>query len=525
MHIWEEIMKSTPPNFVCIVADQLRFDMLGCSGHPVVKTPNIDKLAKRGIRFNRCYTVQPMCMATRSTWLTGWTPRGHGVRCNGIPLDTRIPTMPQALRKAGYKTHSIGKIHANPWMPHKDFDADHLHPAEWPEAISLWDNGKIKRLENYYGFESVDALCGWWSGNYGQWLQEREPGFRELVSPPGGVAVTPQGILEVPETSYPSRLPKELHYTQWSTECSNAFFDTAKKSGQPFFLWHSIPDPHPPFSVSEPYYSMYQNCDMPEPCRREGELDDLPPHYKKMFKTDVKTAGRMAATDVDAKVEKEAIRTVCGIITQWDDMVGRIMGQLEEKELMDNTVIVVMSDHGQMLGDHWMHNMPPSHLDSVVRVPSIWYCSGKFRPGDVSQALISHLDFVPTILDLAGVEPLEGRIPPHPEAPQQRPALPGKSFAGILNGETETTQDSVIIENDEDYLGMRQRSIITENWHMTCYIGEEYGELFDTKNDPGQLYNRWDDPDCQNTKRELQVQMLYRFAETDRTLPRRMGHA
>ena len=140
-------MKNKKPNFVCIVADQLRFDMLGCSGHPVVKTPNIDKLAKNGVRFDRCYTVQPMCMATRSTWITGWTRRGHGVLCNGIPLNEEIPTMPEALKQAGYKTHSIGKIHANPWMPHEDLDIDQLDPAEWPEAIPLWASGNINKLD------------------------------------------------------------------------------------------------------------------------------------------------------------------------------------------------------------------------------------------------------------------------------------------------------------------------------------------------------------------------------------------
>ena len=139
--------------------------------------------------------------------------------------------------------------------------------------------------------------------------------------------------------------------------------------------------------------------------------------------------------------------------------------------------------------------------------------------------MISHIDFVPTVLELANVAPLEGRVPPRPEAPQQRPALPGKSFAKILKGETKKTQDSIIIENDEDYLGMRQRTLVTDEWHITCYIGEEYGELFNLKNDPEQLTNRWDDPECNEVKRELQVCLMYRFAETDRTLPRRIAHA
>ncbi|MCG2661050.1 MAG: sulfatase-like hydrolase/transferase [Kiritimatiellae bacterium] len=519
-------MKNIKLNFVCIVADQLRFDLMGCAGHPVVQTPNIDRLASNGVRFDRCYTVQPMCMATRSTWITGRTPRGHGVRCNGIPLKKDIPTMPEALMQAGYKTHSIGKIHVNPWMPHEDYDLQKLVPGNWPEAIKLWDSGQITQLpQPYYGFETTDALCGWWSGNYGQWLRKREPNFRELVRPPEGINVNKQGVLDVSEQTYPSRLPLELHYTQWATECSKRFFESVRDSEHPFFLWHSIPDPHPPFSVSEPYYSMYASAVMPEPVRRKGELDSLPPHYKRLFENDLMTDGRIARTNVPRNIEISAQRTVCGIVTQWDRMVGRILGQLEETGLMENTVIVVMSDHGQMLGDHWMHGMPPAHLDGILRVPSVWYCPGIFEENKVNKALISHLDFAPTILNLAGVPVPEGNVPPRPEAPAQRPPWPGKSFVPLLKGEKEKIQDSVIVENDTDYLGIRQRTVITGDWQINCYIGEEYGEVFDLKNDPGQLYNLWNEPDYREIKRDLQILLMERFAGTDSTLPRKMGHA
>lgn len=519
-------MNKSNLNFVCIVADQLRFDLLGCTGHPVVKTPHIDKLAGNGVRFNRCYTVQPMCMATRSTWLTGRTPRGHGVRCNGIPLRTDISTMPEALMQSGYRTHSIGKIHVNPWLPHEDLDTEKLDPESWPEAISLWDSGRIKQLPTpYYGFETADALCGWWSGNYGQWLKKRKPDFKEFIRPPEGIKINAQGMLESPDISYPSHLSSELHYSRWSTECSERFFESVKASQEPFFLWHSIPDPHPPFSVAEPYFSMYKDCEIPEPMRREGELEILPPHYKRLFEEDTKTAGRIAKTNIPDDIEKAALQTVYGIVTQWDDMVGRIVKQLEDNDLLENTIIVVMSDHGQMLGNHWMHNMPPTHLDGVLRVPCIWYCPGIFKQNKVSDALVSHLDFAPTVLDLAGVPIPEGNIPPQPEAPQQRPPWPGKSFATLLKGDADRIQDSVIAENDADYLGLRQRTVITEDWHLTCYIDEEYGELFDLKNDPEQLYNLWNDVEFKTIKKDLQVLLMERFAETDSTLPRRLGHA
>jgi arylsulfatase A-like enzyme len=269
---------------------------------------------------------------------------------------------------------------------------------------------------------------------------------------------------------------------------------------------------------------MYADAEMPEPARREGELDALPPHYKRMFEQGMLTAGRAARTSIPRDAEIQAQRVVSGIVSQWDAMVGSLMDLLQARGLMENTIVVVMSDHGQMLGDHWMHNMPPTHLDGVARVPAIWQGPG-IEAGQVVSGLASHLDFAPTILDLAGVPIPEGRTPPEPEAPAQRPPWPGRSLLPILSGKADTVQDSVIIENDEDYLGLRQRTLVTAGHHITCYAGESYGELYDLQNDPHQLQNLWDVPSCRELRRDLQVALLDRLIETDATLPRRMGHA
>ena len=460
-------------------------------------------------------------MATRATFLTGRTPRGHGVRCNGIPLDPSLPTFTQALKEAGYRTHAIGKIHANPWMPHKAFNSASLNPAEWPEAIPLWDANRITDVPlPYYGFESVDILCGWTSGHYRQWLQEREPNFKALLGPPPTEAVK-----ETPESTFPSQLPTDLNYTYWASDCSDRFLADIAPQQQPFFLWCSIPDPHPPYSVAEPYYSMYDPENMPEPIRREGELESLPPHYRHLFERGIPTAGRFARTDIPREQERKAAAVVCGIVTQWDAMVGRIMAQLQQYGLADNTVVTVLSDHGQMLGDHWMRSMPPSHFDGNLRVPAVWWYPKEFEQNHESPALASHLDFAPTILDLAGVPIPEGRVPPTPECAQQRPPWPGRSLAPILRGQQTHVQESVIAENDADYLGMRQRTLITERYHITAYIGETYGELYDLQSDPKQLYNLWSSAAHQAIRNSLLIRMLHRFAETDSTLPRRLGHA
>ncbi|HRU05989.1 MAG TPA: sulfatase-like hydrolase/transferase, partial [Candidatus Brocadiia bacterium] len=304
-----------------------------------------------------------------------------------------------------------------------------------------------------------------------------------------------------------------------------AFLDKAARSGRPFFLWLSIPDPHPPYTAPAPWCDMFRPEDMPAPARREGELDSLPPHYRRLYETGVPTAGRIAPTRIADDARQRAAAMVCGMAAQFDAMAGRVMKRLEELGLGENTVTVFMSDHGQMLGDHWMFSMPPSHLDGSLRVPCIWRFPGRFPAGRVCSGLASHLDFAPTVLDLAGVAIPEGPTPPAPEAPGQRPPWPGRSLRPMLTGEAESVQESVIAENDEDYLGLRLRTLITQDYHITLYAGERYGEMFDLRRDPRQLHNLWDEPGALGLRNSLLAQLADRFAQTDSVLPRRMGHA
>ncbi len=516
----------TPPNFLFIVADQFRHDLLGCAGHPVVKTPNLDRLASQGVRFDRCYSVHPLCMATRATWFTGLVPRAHGTRCNGVPLDTSLPTLPGALLAAGYRTHGIGKIHMNPYFPQGDIDVDTMLPRDWPEAGPIWLSRRIERLPSpYYGLQTVDFMGGNGHNVYGQyadWLLEREPRGRELLAPGPGVKFSFEKSVEA---TWPSRLPEELHLTRWASECAEEFLSEAARADRPFFLWVSIPDPHPPYTAPPPWCGMYVPEDVVMPVRREGELDDLPPHYRQLFETGIPTAGRIAPTNVPENCHRQTVAMAYGMVSQFDAMVGSVLASLEKHGLADDTVVAFMSDHGQMLGDHWMYSMPPCHMDGTLRVPSIWRAPGRFAEGVTSDALVSHLDLAPTVLDLAGVPIPEGPAPPVPEAPLERPAWPGRSMSPLLKGEVARIQDSVIAENDADYLGMRMRTLITKDHHITIYAGESFGELYDLASDPDQLHNLWNDPSSRELKRDLQVQLMYRFAETDNTLPRRMGHA
>ena len=162
---------SERPNFLIITTDQHNPTCFGYAGHPVVRTPNIDALARSGIVFSRAYVPNPVCMPTRASLFTGLAPSGHGVRMNGIPLGRQVPTMTQALLDAGYGTHCVGKIHLSPTNLPNGLSPDDVDPMEYPEAMALWKSGRIKDMPlPYFGLETVDFVAGHGPSSWGQYL-------------------------------------------------------------------------------------------------------------------------------------------------------------------------------------------------------------------------------------------------------------------------------------------------------------------------------------------------------------------
>ena len=492
-------------------------------GNSVVKTPNIDRIAQSGVRFNSAFVNNPLCMPSRSTLFNGLTPRSHGVRTNGIPLDPKIPTMTEALRQAGYRTHGVGKIHLNSFGLPKGLDPEKINPLDHPESRYMWSQGKIKKLpEPYYGLETIELANGHGSyiyGDYLNWLKEKHPDAVSMLDPKSG---TPSASKA--EQLWKMPLPEELHVSKWIGDKAISFLENegAKK---PFFLWCSFPDPHHPYCAPQPWADMYDPADVQMPNRREGELESLPPHYKKIFEESIPLSGRSSPTKMSDEQIRDIIAMTYGMISLVDHHIGRILDMLQKLDLRKKTVIVFMSDHGDMMGDHWIINKGPFHFDGLVRVPFLWSWQDHFEFRMSTNALVSLLDFAPTILDLAGVPIPEGNAPAVPEASNMLPPWAGNSIKPILTGKESSVQDSVLVENDEDYLGLRLRTIITKEYKMTVYPGQTYGELFYRQNDPCELKNLWDDPDYQKIKQELYAKLLEKIIMTDNRLPRRICHA
>jgi arylsulfatase A-like enzyme len=511
------------PSFLCFITDQQRFDHWGGAGNAAIRTPNLDRLAAGGLVFDRAYVANPLCMPARATLFTGRTPRGHGVRTNGIPLDRSIPTMTGALREAGYRTHGVGKVHLTPFEAPNGYGAEELDPREWPECRQLWEAGRVRSLpQPYFGLERVEFAGGhgsWAWGEYVNWLNEKHPEGARLLSREAG-RETESGA----EQSWVSAVPEELHCSTWVGDRTVEFLKEQAGREEPFFLWCSFPDPHHPFCPPEPWASMYERSEMPPPTRREGELDDLPPHYRRAFEEGLPLSGRRAATKIGDEQLREVLALTYGLVSLVDKQIGRVMAALEEAGLRESTVVTFMSDHGDMMGDHWMLNKGPFHFDGLLRVPFLWAGSG-IASGRRTSTLASQLDFAPTVLDLAGMDIPEGIVPRRTEAPEQMPAWPGRSLRPVLEGAAPSVREAVLVENDEDYLGLRLRTLVTDRWQLTVYGGQEYGELFDLREDPGQLHNLWTSPQHQDVKAELHRRLLHEVVETDSALPRRLGHA
>ncbi|MFH1927391.1 MAG: sulfatase-like hydrolase/transferase [Chloroflexota bacterium] len=500
------------PNILVIITDQLRQDHLGCYGNTIVRTPNLDRLAVQGVRCDRHYVNNPLCMPSRSTLFTGMTPRGHTVRANGINLPLHFPVLPGILASHGYQSHMVGKLHLT----------NHVKNVPWHRTEDD-ECAKLKEGLPVRGFESGEMSIGhgnYMRGAYLDWLEQK------LDGAPSPWDLTHEGMGYGAEQCYYTEITEELHHSTWIGERTIDFLEERDRN-RPFFLWCSFPDPHHPYCPPQEYAEMYPPEEMPLPARREGELDSLGPHFQLAYKGTQMLAGRFfhEPTLMTDMQYREIIGLTYGMVSLIDVNVGRILDTLRALDLEQDTIVIFTSDHGDVMGDHWLMNKGPFQFEGLLKVPFIVRWPGKYASSREISCLTSHLDFLPTTLDILGLAYPEGDVPDPPEAPRQRPPLVGASMASLLAGSTEPIHTAVLVENDEDYIGSDLRTVITERYKLTCYSGHDFGELFDLQEDPDELHNLWDVPEHQTLKLEMKAKLLEMIMDTESPLPRRLSHA
>ena len=515
------------PNVLVFVTDQQRADWLGCAGNPVLRTPNIDRIAATGVRFARAYCANPVCMPSRATLITGLLPSDHGVRANGINLSPHAVVLPEILRRAGYRTALVGKPHFSCWWatPERTPNITCIDPSVLPEARHVWEQRLVSKLPApYFGFEE-SAFVGGHSasvfGEYLHWLQDHHPRTAADLTERAGVRPS------LHRDNYFSPVPEELYYTEWITERAVQAIDRCRGE-RPFFLWCSYPDPHEPFGPPAPWHSRYHAHDMPRPEAWDDDRALMPPHYQFDYYADrMRVAGGPVRADDRTLAQIAEMRALAyGMMGLVDQGVGRILDHLQHRGLWENTIVVFLSDHGELMGDHGILYKGPYHYQGVLRVPLlVSWPGGGVRGGHTADGLVSLLDLMPTLLELTGVpypqEPFDdfrgpeaAQIAGHRSMYDGVPRLPGQSLAPLLTGRAESVQDSVLIENDEDYRGLSLRTLVTDGAIYTRYRGNRHGELFDLTADPVQRYNRWADPGAAAQRGEMEGRLLDKIVDT-----------
>ncbi|OED39727.1 sulfatase [Chromatiales bacterium (ex Bugula neritina AB1)] len=501
------------PNFLYIMTDQHRADWLGCYGHPIVNTPNIDQIAQQGAKFTNFHVASPVCMPNRASFLTGRMPSVHGLRYNGCYLSERANTFVDVLAAGGYRTASFGKSHLQPFLATPPLRAEsnesllieeawrsgYLDPdQEQPEHYAGAEKFNIRTP--YYGFQHVDMVtahgdrCG---GHYQQWFREQCADWQVMHDDSNQLSHNyscPQAYrTPIPETLYPTRYIAD-RTVEWLQNYQHH---------QPFFAFVTFPDPHHPFNPPGKYWDMYSPDEFDITLPFDEHKNPTPPMQwlTDNWRNGGKQLTQQTAMRVDNQHIKEAMALTAGMITMVDDEVGRIVDALKATGQFDNTVIIFNSDHGDYLGDFNLLLKGPMPFKSITRVPMLW-SDPQSRSATSHSSLASTIDIAPSVLERAGLQPYRG--------------VQGRSFLATLRNSTPQREDLLVEYNDGAVrLGLRSaarvRSLHTVRWRYTVYGGESWGELYDLQNDSDETHNLWDSPAHQDTKAALSLQLNHQL--------------
>ena len=495
-------------NVLFIMCDQLRWDYLSCAGHRTLHTPNIDALAARGVRFSNAYCQSPICGPSRMSFYTGRYVSSHGATANFVPLRVGERNIGDHLKPLGVRPVLVGKTHmiadreglqrlgidpeSRIGVHHREagfepFERDDgIHPDRMMKAQPRYNDhlrDKNHRGGNpwHWAANSVETDSGVRSGF-----------FNDIADRPAAVAE------EDSETPYMTRRAMEF---------------LAQDGGEgPWLLHLSYIKPHWPYIAPAPYNSMYGPKDVQEPIRSQVELDDPNPLMKHFFD---RVAGRTFGRD---RTLRKVVPTYMGLIKQIDDQLGQLFGFMEERGLLEATTIVLTSDHGDYLGDHWMGDKDYFH-DPSVRIPLIIADPDPAMDGtrgSVSGALVQGIDLLPTFIEHFG-----GTPPAH--------LLDGVSLRRLLTGETDRVNDCAFSEYDyhqqvfspETGRGPRDCRIymvVNEDWKYIHAPGFA-PVLFDRKGDPQEFNDLGRSPDHSEPRRRMHAllsdwALQYRQRET-----------
>ena len=453
-----------PPNILFLVADEYRHDCLGVAGHPIVKTPNFDRLAREGVRFTQAYAASPVCSPSRGTMFTGRYPQVHGVTTNGMPFAEGEVVLPRLLRTRGYTTGMVGKLH-------------------------------LQLAPDWFDFAEVTA------GGDGSAYQAFLRASGQMLKGNANTAAVP-GTLVSPEKT-PLRigtsvLPEDRFPEAWEATRAIDFMRAQQGKDKPWFLFVSMLKPHSEFVIPQPYDKLYAAKAMPLPktfrpgiampdgfAAGESEADG-PRTKKKRERPD--GPGSPARLFInDAAILREVTAHYYGAVTLVDKQMGRVLAALDEFGLRDNTIVVFTADHGNMLGER-NRMFKGVMYESSARVPLLWRAPGRIKAGAISAVPVDNATIMPTLLDLAGLGIPAG--------------VQGRSLAPMLSGSGAAP--------DAAYSYLADKMVRQGDWKLIVPLARSrrgQAELYNVARDPDEQANLYGKPEAAAMQAKLTALM------------------
>ncbi len=471
-------MKNDAPNILWICSDQQRWNTLGCTGNPWVNTPHLNQLAAGGCLFENAFCQNPLCTPSRASFLTGRFPRTTRCYQNGQSLPASEVPVTAILADAGYTCGLAGKLHLAA-----------CDPSVCPEEEPRIHDGYSEFNWSHHSFPGMRK-----SNQYRQWLEDKGETFRWT---------------DHPETEFVKvGMPDELHQTTWCAEKAIAFMNAHAEDDAPWLFSVNMFDPHsafdPPQSRLDPYLEKLD--DIPLPHFIPGELENKPIWQSIDHQGSHGGKSPLAYTRLNER-EHRLIRAaywaMCDLI---DDQVGHMLRALEESGQLENTLVIYMSDHGEMLGDHGIYLKGPYLYEELIHVPLIFSFPGKIIP-QRSTALVELMDLPQTLLDAAGI--------PAPASMQGQtlwPLLTGAADSGLHKPDVycEFYDAMSCHQNPSPRLSM----IRDTHYKLVVDHCHSQGELYNLKTDIHEHQNLWEDPAYNLIKSDLLLRLSNRMAST-----------
>ncbi|HLH73969.1 MAG TPA: sulfatase-like hydrolase/transferase, partial [Chloroflexota bacterium] len=452
------------PNIIVIMADELRADVLGCYGHRLVRTPNLDILADQSVRFDRAFVTCPMCLPSRVSIATGRYVRSHGAFDNSFRPSPDERSLYDTLRAQGYRTLSYGKSHFG--MPATEFGFD---------QASDFSDGTTP-----FGI--------------------RDPAERRSVPHKRTAGALPLVIY--------GRHPRPAAQTK-AAQVADAVIRNIHElaaSREPFAVCASFHEPHTPILPPVPFDTMYDPTLVDLPGSVGAGLSSKPVlqrYYARARRFD----------ELTIEDFRRCRAAYYGLVTFLDQQIGRVLAALSDLQILDRSIVVFMADHGTMLGEHGLVEKWGHFYEPLVRIPLLIRFPDGRLAGYGHPGLVEAIDVLPTVLDYAGISRPEG--------------VQGRSLLAELGGEPEQSRDQVFSEwHAAGLLEEPIVMVRTERWKLALYPSQEAierrlpndhplkysdlfdaplvdGELYDLVNDPGEQHNRFGDPSVSELQRDL----------------------